>query len=123
VSFIARYLSLTSSRTINTRFPTQTNKTSYLCNISQKMPYFNYIVRLLKNGKVAFLGGKNPLNWHSFFGLLPHNLTVRELVYDKLFNVYTLLEDLPYREIFSPYGEKKSSPYRYRYMLMTSTRL
>jgi hypothetical protein len=83
VSFIAWYLSLTSTGTLKTRLPTQTKK--YFCNISQKMVYFNHILQFPKKPQILQYKVKNLLSWQPFFSLVPGNLTVGELVYDKLF--------------------------------------
>jgi hypothetical protein len=53
VSFIARYLSLTSTGMLKTTLPTKTKKMSYFCNISQKMLYFNYLL-LFQNPQISW---------------------------------------------------------------------
>jgi hypothetical protein len=78
------------------------------CNIFvilQKIFYFNYLLQFPKNLEICFCREKNPLRWQPFFGPF----------------VYILLEDLPFGEIFLPYGDKNLSVYQY--LSITSTGL
>jgi hypothetical protein len=54
MSFIVLYLSLTGTGMVITRLQTQTNKIPYLCDISQKRFYFNYLFQSPKNPQIGF---------------------------------------------------------------------
>jgi hypothetical protein len=65
---------------------TQTKKISFFVVFHRKCSILATFYNSQRNRKFAFLG-KNPLRWQPFFGLVPRNLTVRELVYDKYFRI------------------------------------
>jgi hypothetical protein len=117
LKFIAWYLSFTC--TVKTRLPIQTKK----CHIYRKYSISTTFYNSQRIRKFAFLGKIPPELAYPFLGLVPQNLTMRELVYDKLFilcwRIYLTVRDFNYtlsKFFIVPY-------FTLLYLSMTSTRL